>query len=1241
MKNRKRIIFAIFSIALIFASLLAITAFNASAEESGDIVTEYGTIPASQLTETSNFAIFVKNSDNTYTFVQVGERFVENGIDKARQILTNNTKYNGSTAIVYMLKDHTTSGTSSGAGWNGAYGINGTVIVDLGGKTLTSTAPRVIGFEAKTSTGGFTYDTGIEFKNGTINSYNPLVEIFGNANLYSGTKVCNIKFDNVTLTGANGSKDIYLLKARSTAFGSAQKADFSIEINNCTLDYQNHSRNLYIVEDSTTAGGVTTSVTVRGGTVKMASLDTLTVSNKFTSEDSFIFAKNASNARTQFSLNYTENAPDKSFDTDNGRMYFASVNVATTAKDTIVYALSATKTPYGYIPEGTQKTFIIFYNSLHLGAYDSYYDALNSAKNLLYPKTKPSDIAYYGGELTIYMTKDYIHTDSVFANLAQLLGTVNLDLGGNVLTQKSNHIFDVVGKAVNNTILDSTNINVKNGTILTNDSPVIKVSSSGTTGNFGYNGTKTFNFTYENVTFDKNSSVSAYAPLINVGKFDVVDNDSGSKNIYLSASFKDCMFNSENSLLFNLSTSNYIDSDITIIGGNLTTEAMDEFAIMTYSDGDDKLSFAKNSDGKYMTLDMHSGASAPAVSFNNGALEFVKVSESASESSFVLTESDINSYSPKISITLHSGLALNVYVPVNRTISFTLDGIEYDISTLGDSITELSDGKMYYHIKIALPASKSARDIPLNVSITTGVGVANGRFTFSIPKYASKIINSSSAERIEKDTVKDILAYIKSAYVYFNSADKEAISEKIDEILGDYSNTITMVDGTSNTAEGLYSVKLVLLDNPVIRFYLEKDMAKESYTFKYENTTLPYSNYGTESFDGIIYNYVDISLYAYQLMGTISYSNGINNGYFHINSYVDFIKTNGEHKNNEELIDLVQKLYIYCKSALAYREYFIDPCDHEFDSNVKTKADAFNEGETEYTCIKCGYTYSERIPTTLTVLAIGNSFSVDAMQHLYLLAKDLEVENVVLGTLYIGGCTVSTHYTNIQNDNASYTFYVSEASNSGEFLAKEGLRTIKYGITYCDWDYITLQQASNYSGMSETLGDLMNVINYINANKTSDAEILWHMTWAYQQDSTHSGFANYNNDQATMYNSIVSLVTDSINTNNSISGVIPVGTAIQNLRTSPLGDTLTRDGYHLSYGIGRYTAALTWLAYITGCDLDDITATPSSYPEIAENMAYIKDAVKNAISVPFAVTNSSYAIAEVAILPSDDENQKI
>jgi len=254
----------------------------------------------------------------------------------------------------------------------------------------------------------------------------------------------------------------------------------------------------------------------------------------------------------------------------------------------------------------------------------------------------------------------------------------------------------------------------------------------------------------------------------------------------------------------------------------------------------------------------------------------------------------------------------------------------------------------------------------------------------------------------------------------------------------------------------------------------------------------------------------------------------------------------------------------------------------------------------------------------LKVLAIGNSFSQDATQWLYEIALDAGIDEIILGNLYIGGCTLATHWENAKENNAAYTYY----KNSVGIWEKYNKSTMLQGILDEDWDIITLQQASGVSGMEETYNsDLTNLIEYVNTHKTNpNAKLVWHMTWAYQSDSTHKEFVNYENDQLKMYNSILSCVQNKILTNPAFSYIIPTGTAIQNLRTSIIGDRLTRDGYHLSYNLGRYTAALTWFHAITGESIDNITFNPEpeEIPEIY--IPLIKKAVKAAIEKPFEIT---------------------
>ena len=285
-----------------------------------------------------------------------------------------------------------------------------------------------------------------------------------------------------------------------------------------------------------------------------------------------------------------------------------------------------------------------------------------------------------------------------------------------------------------------------------------------------------------------------------------------------------------------------------------------------------------------------------------------------------------------------------------------------------------------------------------------------------------------------------------------------------------------------------------------------------------------------------------------------------------------------------------------------------------------------NENATETLCPQVRAAFGIFIPkqkveiNSIKILAIGNSFSVDAMEYLYGILKDVGYDKITLGNLYIGGCTLETHSGHFQSNNTAYTYYVN---TSGAWSSTSSYRPLD-ALDSQKWDIITMQQGSPKSGLPDSfdpyLGNLINIVK----SHCPSAELVWHMTWAYQANSTHSGFANYSNNQMTMYNAIVSTVQSKILTNSNFSKVIPNGTAVQNMRTSFVGDNLTRDGYHMSYDKGRYLTALTFAKALTGCDLTDVTYTPSSYTYTEKEILAMKDAADKACATPYAVTASAY-----------------
>ena len=245
---------------------------------------------------------------------------------------------------------------------------------------------------------------------------------------------------------------------------------------------------------------------------------------------------------------------------------------------------------------------------------------------------------------------------------------------------------------------------------------------------------------------------------------------------------------------------------------------------------------------------------------------------------------------------------------------------------------------------------------------------------------------------------------------------------------------------------------------------------------------------------------------------------------------------------------------------------------------------------------------------SLKILAIGNSFSTDAMEHLAVILKGAGAENISLGNLYIGGCSLETHYRNIQTGEPNYEFRTN--TGDGWNMVKE---SIDYGILYDDWDVITVQQVSSLSGMPESYAHLLPIIEHVKKiAKNPDVKLVWHMTWAYQEDSTHPAFETYGNSQKNMYDLILSALGECVIPNNDLVGIIPSGAAVQKLREY-LGDTVTRDGFHLTLGVGRYTAALTWFGRLTGENVSAINAIPDEYPEIREHLDTIKSAVSFAL----------------------------
>ena len=251
-----------------------------------------------------------------------------------------------------------------------------------------------------------------------------------------------------------------------------------------------------------------------------------------------------------------------------------------------------------------------------------------------------------------------------------------------------------------------------------------------------------------------------------------------------------------------------------------------------------------------------------------------------------------------------------------------------------------------------------------------------------------------------------------------------------------------------------------------------------------------------------------------------------------------------------------------------------------------------------------------------SLLMIGNSFSDDTIQWVYEICHDLGID-VHLANLYIGGCSVDTHYNNFLNFTNAYEYRTYNANSKTWNTTRS--YSIDKALDDYEWDFVSLQQASGFSGQPGSYSNLASLVENILAY-SPEVKMVWNMTWAYQQNSTHNDFKKYNNDQLTMYNAIVNTVKDVVLPMEEFELIIPNGTAVQNARTSFVGDNLTRDGYHLTYDLGRYIAGLTLVAMMTGQDISTINYAPSGINKEYKKIAI--ESVVNAIKDPFNITDS-------------------
>ncbi len=253
----------------------------------------------------------------------------------------------------------------------------------------------------------------------------------------------------------------------------------------------------------------------------------------------------------------------------------------------------------------------------------------------------------------------------------------------------------------------------------------------------------------------------------------------------------------------------------------------------------------------------------------------------------------------------------------------------------------------------------------------------------------------------------------------------------------------------------------------------------------------------------------------------------------------------------------------------------------------------------------------------LKILSIGNSFSVDTMEHVANIALSLGVKKVTLGNLYIGGCSINMHFRNAENDAPDYTYF----TNSGDGWSESPSFKISDAVKSESWDFISIQHGSGDGGCysdPKSYEKLSALIDYVRSLAWQGVKIAFNMTWVAEPTHDHHELAFYGGDHILTYKRIAETTENTVLPTKGLDILSPVGTAVQNARTAGLPALLTRDGYHLSLGLGRYVAGLAFLKALTGCDIVNIGWAPEGVSE--KEKAVAVSAALAAVDSPFDIT---------------------
>ena len=909
MNTRNRITLLLAAIMVVALLVVGMT-LTASAAD-GDLVTEYGTVPAANANE--NFAIFQKAPGATeYTFVaSASNPFTYNSA--AYQKLEGDV-------VMLMLKDTDYTNMAT-VGLTPC--ANASLTIDLGGRKLIG---------SKNGTGTFNIYgialskdtvTNITIKNGTFEVGSREAILIGHTEAELGYNLeQNLTLDHVNFTKQAGANYIQAFVQVNTK--PVSPSTFNILYNECVLDLRGiaEKTTVYpICSDRATGKQVVNSV-FKGGEIIVDYMENMYLINgrnvTFAKGENGYFKFSALKGENVNYSSLTYDAPNVAFTTlaqDDTRDYYQAVSLETPYG--LIGAANASLKDYPFAmfkkPTGSDEWTFFAYRS---GYTDPFVD------------NQFTQYWNFDGEMVFFMRRDVDWSDrAAYPNGFRMRPKATIDLNGHTLigSNVGEATFYFATKSLQNGT-NARNFIFKNGTIITKDKPFVLFNPQATTSGDAAND-PTINITFDNVTLKRAEGATKEQPFIQLNFMH--EGFAFKTNI----TYNDCTFDIRGEFnnpdspfmyLFTIASgsSKYdypslLAATQTVNGGKILADTTNNLRmILNGRNNGSKVSFEEGSDGKMTQLVLPNGVENTLTSNTNNLvynaetlpLAFKQASKDSENTTYTLVPYWLTQYTPKTSVTLSSDLVYNIYLPTSRFMSATLNGV--DVSELGATKVTLSDGETYYHVAVSAGLLGAGDAVELKTTINGGGNIpVTATRTLNVVKYAKSLLSTTESE-VQTTLVKDMLAYVKAACVY--AGEKAETVTAINAIIGeDY--TVAAAEGEAvEKTEGLAGAALLLGDKPAFVFYTDGSYDASAYKFEIGTTTVTTEITEIDGKEAIV-----VYTYAYAMTNTVTYTiEGTEiSGAYNLAAYLAHEKA----ANNTNTVALVEALWQYSDAAKAYK----------------------------------------------------------------------------------------------------------------------------------------------------------------------------------------------------------------------------------------------------------------------------------------------------------------------------------